>query len=130
MARQYINPAGLTAPPGGIYNHVVRVKDMVFISGQLARDVDGNPVGHGDIKAQYRQVWKNLCTAVEAAGGTEDDIVQTVTYVVGEENITAMREIRAEICPKHPPTSTMVVVAGLADSRYLVEVNAIAVLGD
>jgi 2-iminobutanoate/2-iminopropanoate deaminase len=130
MDSQHLNPAALSPPPDGIYSHVVKVRDMVFISGQLARDRAGNPVSPGDIRGQYRQVWANLCAAVEAAGGTPANIVKTTTYVVGAENLPAMREVRRELGLQAPPTSTMIVVAALADPRYLVEVDAIAVLPD
>jgi 2-iminobutanoate/2-iminopropanoate deaminase len=130
MTSQHLNPAALCPPPDGIYSHVVKVRDMVFISGQLARDPAGNPVSPGDVRGQYRQVWANLCAALQAAGGTAADLVKTTTYFVGAENLPAVREARRELGLESPPTSTMVVVAALADPRYLVEVDAIAVVGD
>ena len=51
MASRHLNPAALCPPPDGIYSHVVKVKDTVFISGQLARDPAGNPVSPGDVCA-------------------------------------------------------------------------------
>lgn len=73
----------------------------------------------------------NLEKAVEAAGGSLKDIVKTTTYVVGAENVGKIRPARQEILPSEGcPTSTTVVVAGLADPDFLVEVEAIAVLGD
>ena len=128
MSGQHLNPPDLPAPPGGIYDHVIRVGQLIFISGQLGRDQSGNPVSPEDIAGQYRQVWKNVVVAVSAAGGTEADIVKTTTFVVGPDNIPAVRAVRAELCSSGPPTSTMVVVAALADPRYLVEVDAIAVI--
>ena len=56
--------------------------------------------------------------------------MKTTTYVVGAENLPAVREARRELGLESPPTSTMVVVAALADPRYLVEVDAIAILAD
>ena len=57
-------------------------------------------------------------------------MVKTTTYVVGEENVAKIRPARQEILPAEGrPTSTTVVVAGLAAPGLLVEVEAIAVIG-
>ena len=67
---EYINPKGLAAPHG--YTHVVASKPgkMVFISGQVAMDAQGHLVGKNDLKAQAKQVFENLRTALAAAGGS------------------------------------------------------------
>ena len=120
------NPPGLAAPPGGIYSHLVKAGGLLYISGQIARDVNGNLVGAGDIIAQYRQVWANLECALAGAGLNLGHLLKTTTYVVGEQNIPAMRQVRKELTPPEPPTSTMVVVAALAVAGALVEVEAVA----
>lgn len=120
------NPAGLAAPPAGIYSHLVKGGGLLYISGQIAREPGGTLVGPGDVIAQYRQVWANLECALAAAGLNTGHLLKTTTYVVGEHNIPAMRQIRKELTPTEPPTSTMVVVAALAVPGALVEVEAIA----
>ena len=104
----------------------VRAGAQLYISGQLSRDQDGTLLGKGDVTSQYRQVWSNLKLALAAVGLSPEHLVKTTTYVVGVENIPALRAIRQELSPAPPPTSTMVVVAGLAVSGALVEVDAIA----
>ena len=123
---EHLNPKGLVPPPGGIYSHVVKAGDHIYISGQLGRDANGTIAGH--IVAQYRQIWANLQIALASVGSDVDHLVATTTHVVGEENIPALREVRQELCPKNPPASTMVVVVALAASGALVEVDAIAVM--
>ncbi len=131
MAREFINPPGLSTPPSSMYNHIVKVGNTVYIAGQVSRGLDGNTVHAGDVAAQVRQVWANLETAVTAAGGSLKDIVKTTTYVVGAENLGKVREARLAILPPEGrPTSTTLVVAGLASPDLLVEVEAIAVLDD
>jgi enamine deaminase RidA (YjgF/YER057c/UK114 family) len=130
MEREFMNPEGMATPPSNIYNHVVKVGNTVYIAGQLSRDENGNAIHIGDAEAQTVQAWANLKTAVEAAGGTLADIVKTNTYVVGTENLAKVRAARLNILPPEGrPTSTTVVVAGLADPGLVVEVEAIAVLG-
>jgi 2-iminobutanoate/2-iminopropanoate deaminase len=130
MEREFMNPEGMATPPSNLYNHVVKVGNTVYIAGQLSRDENGNAIHIGDAEAQTVQAWANLKTAVEAAGGTLADIVKTNTYVVGTENLAKVRAARLNILPPEGrPTSTTVVVAGLADPGLVVEVEAIAVLG-
>ena len=131
MAREFINPPDLATPPSNMYNHVVKVGNTVYIAGQVSRGLDGRTVHVGDPEAQIRQVWANLEKAVKAAGGTLRDIVKTTTYVVGAENLGKIRAVRADLLPPEGrPTSTTLLVVGLADPDLLVEVEAIAVLGD
>ncbi len=131
MQHEFINPPELAPPPVGLYNHVVKVGSTVYISGQVPRGLDGRAVHPGDPAAQIRQVWANLEIAIEAAGGKLGDIVKTTTYVVGAENLGKIREARMSILPEQGrPTSTTVVVVGLADPDFLVEVEAVAELGE
>ena len=131
MAREFINPPDLATPPSNIYNHVVKVGTTVYISGQVSRDMNGRTSHVGDPEAQIREVWANLEIAVKAAGGSLKDIVKTTTYVVGAENLGKIRAARLSLLPPDGrPTSTTLLVAGLADPDLMVEVEAIAVLGD
>ena len=131
MAREFINPPDLATPPSNIYNHVVKVGTTVYISGQVSRDMNGRTSHVGDPEGQIREVWANLEIAVKAAGGSLKDIVKTTTYVVGAENLGKIRAARLSLLPPDGrPTSTTLLVAGLADPDLLVEVEAIAVLGD
>ena len=131
MAREFINPPDLATPPSNMYNHVVKVGNTVYIAGQVSQGLDGRTVHVGDPEAQIRQVWANLEKAVKAAGGSLRDIVKTTTYVVGAENLGKIRAVRAGLLPPEGrPTSTTLVVAGLADPDLLVEVEAVAVLGE
>ena len=129
MQREFINPPNLATPPSNIYNHVVKVGHTVYISGQVSRDLEGRTIHVGDPEAQIREVWANLEKAVTAAGGALKDIVKTTTYVVGAENLPKIRAARLTLLPPEGrPTSTTLVVAGLADPDLLVEVEAIAVI--
>ena len=129
MDREYLNPPELAPSPAGMYNHVVKVGNTAYISGQVPRGPDGKAMHPGDADAQIRMVWSNLEIAVTAAGGTLKDIVKTTTYVVGAENLAKIREARMELLPPEGrPTSTTLVVSRLADPDFLVEVEAIAVI--
>lgn len=124
---EHINPGDLAAPPGGVYTHVVRVGDTVYISGQVSRDKDGEVVG-GDVVTQYKQVTNNLAIAMASVGGGLEHIVKTTTYVVGQENVAPLLDYRRQIRLSNPATGTLLVVSALANPSFLVEVEAIAFL--
>ena len=95
---------------------------------QLARDAAGKTVGVNDPKAQMRQVYENLKTALAAEGATLADVVQTQTYTTSWDKFREAGDIRAEYLSKALPTSTAVQVVALAFPEALFEVNAIAMV--
>jgi 2-iminobutanoate/2-iminopropanoate deaminase len=123
---KHLNPAGLSTPTG--YTHVVIPQGgrPVFIAGQVANDKSGNVVGKGDFKAQTKQVFENLKTAVEAAGGTMADVAKITIYVTDLSQIAAFREVRQQYFTGNLPASTLVQVVSLARPEYLIEIEAIA----
>lgn len=131
--RRNIQPAGLHERRVNgllLYSHVVSVeaKRLIFISGQLARDRDGNIVGAGDMRAQLRQALENLKTAVESAGASLKDLVRTNTYVTDIEEYFKHVDVRMEYCSHAMPTSTTVEVRRLAQPELMVEIDAIAAI--
>jgi enamine deaminase RidA (YjgF/YER057c/UK114 family) len=131
MAIERINPAGISTPVG--YTHVVKATGgtTVYIAGQVAADASGNVVGVGDLTAQTRQVLTNLQTALAAAGGGFSDVVKMTTFIVNytPEMRTAYRTVRGEFITDDLPASTLVGVQALAAPDYLIEIEAIAVIG-
>ncbi len=129
MDKQFINPQGIAAPRG--YTHVVTATGgkMIFISGQIGMDADGN-MAEG-FAAQTTQVFENLKTALGAVGATFNDVVK-VTYFIVNYNIElrpALVEIRARYFnPEHPPASTLLGVQALAFPGLLIEIEATAIV--
>lgn len=128
---QFLKPDGIA--PGTGYTHVVVTSPgkLVFISGQVARDKQGNLVGKGDLRAQAAQVFENLKAALAAAGATFNDVVKINWYIrdYNQEKLAALREIRNSYVNKdNPPASTLIGVAALAQEDYLIEVEAVAAL--
>ena len=87
------------ATPAGIMSQGVAVPTgrMVFVSGQVARGVDGQLVGRGDIRAQTRKVLENTRAVLAEAGATMDDVVKVTVFVTNlTEHFSAIHEVRAE----------------------------------
>jgi len=121
------NPPALSKPTG--YTHIVEVNGpgkTIYISGQIALDKDGNVVGAGNMKAQAEQVFKNLQSALEAAGAKFSDVVKMNTYITDMEQAPAVREVRARYFGDTTPASTLVQVVRLARPEFLLEIEVIA----
>lgn len=101
---------------------------MLFIAGQTAVDEKGNVVGKGDIEAQAKQVLENMKKVLEAGGGSFANLVKTTTYITDITYREGLNKVRREYYKDAPPTSTLIVVKGLANADYLLEIEGIAVL--
>ena len=117
--------------PGGHFAQAIAVEAtgrLVFISGMVAQRPDGTIAGVGDITEQTRQVCENVKAAVEAAGGTLDDVCRVDVYVRNMEHFEAIHKVRAQYFKPPLPASTMVEVTKMTSPDYLIEISAIAVL--
>lgn len=125
--KKILSPKGV-AKPRGNYSHGVLVKpgSLLFIAGQTAIGPDGNIVGIGDPYVQAKQVFANMAAVLAEAGGDFDDIVKITTYITDISYRVKVNEARKGYFRKDFPASTLVVVKGLADADFLVEIEAIA----
>ena len=104
-----------------------QIGNTIYLTGQVAYNASGQLVGEGDIKAQTRQVFRNIKDILSAAGAKMDDIIKINTYITDQSKFMDMLAVRSEIFGNNPPASTAVVVAGLAFPGLLIEVEAIAI---
>lgn len=132
MAKQEIRSDKLRQP-SGVFSQATAIEAkgrLVFISGMVARRIDGTMAGVGDIEVQTRQVCENLKAAVEAAGGTMDDICRVDVYIRNMEQFEAIHKVRREYFREPLPASTMVEVTKMTSPDALIEISAIAVVPD
>ena len=106
---------------------------LVYIAGQVSVDSSGNLVGKGDAAAQTRQVLRNIGHVLAGAGADFSNVVEFTTYVVGRPAVQGYLQGRSEVYPDiYPngdfPPNTLLVVAGLVNEDFLVEIKAVAVL--
>lgn len=130
MAKKNVVSTAL-ATPNGHFSQATTVEasgKLVFISGMTARNNEGGITGIGNITEQTHQVCQNLQAAVEAAGGTLDDICRVDVYVRNMEDFQAIHEVRRQYFTGEPPASTMVEVSKFVSKDYLIEINAIALV--
>ncbi len=129
MAKGVVPVTGM-ARPKGVWSTVTTASPgtLVFVSGLLAKDENGEIVGDGDISAQTERVCLNLEQALSCAGASLDDVVRVDVYVKDISRFKEIHAVRARHFRKDPPASTMVEIREFTDRRALIEMNAIAVL--
>jgi enamine deaminase RidA (YjgF/YER057c/UK114 family) len=116
-------------PPA--YSQGVKVtgaETILFISGQVAYDDEGQPAHLGDFGAQARAVFNAIKAQVEAGGGSLDNVVKLNTYLTDMRYRGELAEIRQDFFGPRAVASTLVGVAALALPGWLIEVEAIAVI--
>jgi 2-iminobutanoate/2-iminopropanoate deaminase len=129
MQRESYNPPGLSLQHAhnAAYDYAVRAGDLVYVSGQVARDAHGEPVGVGNFEAQAVQVFENLKTVLASAGGTLADVVDTRMYILDRAHRVTLNEVRKRYYPGPQfPCSTLLIISGLAHPDLMLEIEAVA----
>jgi enamine deaminase RidA (YjgF/YER057c/UK114 family) len=120
------NPPTVREPTG--YTHGIEIRDAerrLVISGQVGMALDGTIPDTGG--GQVDQAFANLRAVLEANGMTVANIVKVTTFLTDRSLLGAYRAARGALLMEHAPASTLLFVAGLADPRFVVEIEAEAV---
>lgn len=126
--KKVIAPKNLHRPFG--YAHAIQVDETLYISGQIPMDIDMNVVGKDDMSAQTELVYGNLKKVLEDAGGSMTNIVMLNIYCTDIERFDKeTRGIRKKYFGDYYPAVTAVEVKRLYHPDYMIEVEAVAVLG-
>jgi reactive intermediate/imine deaminase len=122
---EVVNLPHLTFPG---MSQAVRAGNVLYLSGQVAL-ADGDViVGDRDPRAQAEQCFRNLSELLHAAGTDLSAVVKLTCYLTDLDSYPEYAAVKRELFSSHPPASTAVLVAGLLDERFLLEVDAVAVL--
>ncbi|WP_296601916.1 RidA family protein [Nocardioides sp.] len=108
------------------FSRAVRVGSTVAVSGTAPVWPDGTV--DPDPAVQARRCWEICLAALTELGGSVADVVRTRQYVVSAADGDAIGAVHGEVFGEVRPASTMVVVAGLLDPRWKVEVELDAVV--
>jgi len=106
-----------------------RVGNLVFLSGQTAFDANDRLVGVGDPRAQARNALNNIRLLLEKAGARMSDVVKLFVYVTDRGYRPEVYDEIVKAFGGRCPSSTGLVVSGLAREELLVEIDAIAAIG-
>lgn len=130
MPKQHIHKYRTRHHAEATYSKAIRASgDFVFMQGQVGVDLDGKLIGPGDPGAQANQACGNIKQFIEEAGGTLADVCKLTVYVTDISYRPAVYAAINEWFAGVHHCSTGVVVQGLADPSFLVEIDAMAVIG-
>lgn len=125
-AKKIIGTKNAPAPIGP-YSQAVQAGNLLFVSGQVAKDpVTGN-MKNDNLKDEVAQVMNNLKAVLEAAGLSMDDIVKTTIYLTDMNDFKQVNEIYGSFFTGNYPARETVQVAALPLSAKI-EISVIAVV--
>jgi enamine deaminase RidA (YjgF/YER057c/UK114 family) len=104
----------------------MRVGDRVFVAGTTAKWPDGTV--DPDPGAQARRCFEIIDDALAELGSSLADVVRTRMYIVDAADFEAIGAVHGELMAKALPVNTTVIVAGLLDDRWKLELEVEAVL--
>jgi enamine deaminase RidA (YjgF/YER057c/UK114 family) len=127
VARRRISSGSPLEPTFG-YARAVVEGDRVFVSGTAPiMPDDGEPPS--DPYGQARRCLEIILAALREAGADAADVVRTRVFLVDRDDFDEVARAHGEVFGDVRPASTAVIVAGLLDPRWRVEIEADAVLG-
>ena len=126
MAHKRVNPDTMR-PPGGNYTHSIEVdpgSKYLYVAGQTGVAQDGSiPEG---IEAQAEIVFDNINKVLAASGYGLEDVVFLKTFMTRREDRDLYQKVRSKSWGGIKPASTFLLVSGLAQPEFLLEVEVIA----
>lgn len=121
------------ARPKGYANGMAARGQMIFISGQVGWDANGQ-FQSDDLTEQVAQALRNIVRVLEEAHAEPRHLVRLTWYLLNRDAyLRQVREIGAayrDILGKHFPAMSVVEVQALVEQRALVEIEAMAVIPD
>lgn len=120
------NPSTI-APPTSAYAQGLCVEGAtrwLVLSGQVGALPDGSLAGNS--KRQMQTCWDRIFALLDDAGMSKENIVKVTVFLTRGEDVELYREIRDQNLEGHIAASTLLIVSGLADPSWFVEIEAIA----
>ncbi|MBI3362584.1 MAG: RidA family protein [Chloroflexi bacterium] len=134
MTKTILNPISLARPSGYSHGILAQGGRVLFLAGQTGMDATGKIAAPGDLVAQFAQALANLKSVVVEAGGATTDVVKLNIFVTNKTlykaSLKPIGQAYRAVFDRHYPAMTLVEVKSLFDDRAMVEIEAIAVIGD
>jgi len=110
----------------GPYSQAVKVNGMLYTSGQIALELNGEMV-ENDIKKQTRKVFSNIQAILEDNHTSMDNVIKVNIYLTDMNDFGVVNVIMAEVFGDHKPVRSTIAVAGLPKNA-MVEMDIIATI--
>ena len=130
MTKQHLNPENFTHIMGS-YSHGLKVdigdSEMIFVTGQIAMDKDGNAVAPDDIVKQTEFVFENIQKILREGGASLDDVIKAVIDVTKMEDYKDISPVRNKYFANSKPVSTLVEINKTVKDGCNIEIEVIAI---
>lgn len=128
--RQQITPENFSTTTRA-YSHGLKVdvgdSEMIFVTGQIAKDSDGNAVAPDDIVKQTEFVFQNIEKILVAGGSFIEDVVKAVIYVTNISDFEQISAVRNKYFANCKPVSTLVEINKTVKEGCDIEIDVIAI---
>ncbi|MEO9329700.1 RidA family protein [Gordonia aurantiaca] len=126
MTTRQLIPSGSPYEPEIGFSRAVRIDERVLVSGTGPVWPDGSC--DPDAEVQARRCLEIIETALKEAGATFSDVVRTRMFITTPDAAPGVSRAHGAAFGAIRPAATMVIVAGLLDPRWVVEIEAEAQL--
>lgn len=130
MEIKKVNPESLRIPTKAYsQGMVIPIGDieLMFVTGQLAQDINGNVISPNNTEEQTRVVFSRIETILKEAGMTFENAVKAQIFVKDITQSKIVSDIRDEIFKDSKPASTMVEVSGFVKEGCMIEIEVTAI---
>lgn len=129
IIKRDLSPKDFTVKTGS-YSQGIQVTcgdvDLIFVTGQISMDADGNVVSPGDIAGQADFIFNNISRILAEAGATLDDVVKAQLFLTDMSLFSQVSPVRNKYFANSQPVSTMVEVKALVKAGCMLEIEVIA----
>lgn len=130
MNKQFLNPENFTNIMGS-YSHGVKVdigdSELLFVTGQIAMDKDGNAVAPNDITKQTEFIFENINKILIEGNLSIDDVVKAVIYITDMSKFKEVSAVRNKYFVNSKPVSTLVEISKTVKEGCDIEIEVIAI---
>jgi 2-iminobutanoate/2-iminopropanoate deaminase len=116
---------------GIFYAQACKAGNMLYISGCVSWDAEGNIIGAGDMKAQVEQVYTDLKETLAANGASLQNVIKETVFTTDIDALVANNDIRTRFyteADSAPPAATWVGCSRLISPELVLEIECIALL--
>ena len=115
----------------GSYSHGIKVtldnSEMLYVTGQIAMDSDGNVVSPNDVEKQAVFVFENIDKILKEAKFSMDDVIKAQIFLTNIDDFSKITKIRNEYFKNSQPVSTLVEVSRLVKDGCCIEIEVTAI---
>ena len=111
------------------YSRAVKIGNTIEVTGTVAVDEDNCAVAENDAYAQTKFIIQKIEKVLQRAGATLNDVVRTRMFVTDISRWEEYGKAHGEFFRDIKPCTTMIEVSSLISTEYLIEIEAMAIIG-